>query len=166
MQNLYLQMIIHENMNCGFVKTKPIKPNLFTLMSYLYFKRKREPLLTFIRPAGINGLKAFRRSQDIIPDIVKESYVYQHLHFKPSLANYTPRPAVHWFSYSDLCKLGRQAGFAQFYSLLDLVDDASPYIWQSKLRRYLLRPMQRCAWFRGMVLTQAGGTIFMLKRPK
>lgn len=99
------------------------------------------------------------------PDIVKESYVYHHLHFNPSLANYTPRPAVHWFSYPDLCKLGRQAGFAQFYSLLDLVNDKSPYVSKSRLRKWLLKPMQNNVWLRSFALTQAGGTIFMLKRP-
>ena len=43
------------------------------------------------------------------PDALKEAFVH-HLHFKPSLANYTPRPAVHWFCYSDLCRVGRDAG--------------------------------------------------------
>ena len=46
------------------------------------------------------------------PDALKEAFVHHHLHFKPSLANYTPRPAVHWFCYSDLCRVGRDAGFA------------------------------------------------------
>ena len=30
-----------------------------------------------------------------LPGVVKESYVFKHLHFDPMLANYTPRPAVH-----------------------------------------------------------------------
>ena len=55
-----------------------------------------------------------------LPRLVKESYVFLHLHYRPSLANYTERPAVHWFSYTDLCALGREVGFAQFYSPLDL----------------------------------------------
>jgi ubiquinone/menaquinone biosynthesis C-methylase UbiE len=51
----------------------------------------------------------------LLPDLVKESIVFQHLHYDPRLANYAPLPAVHWFSFSQLCSLGRQAGFSQFY---------------------------------------------------
>src|SRR5439155_15903206 len=32
------------------------------------------------------------------PSVVKESYVFRHLHYEPTLANYTGRPAVHWFT--------------------------------------------------------------------
>lgn len=98
------------------------------------------------------------------PDIVKESYVFQHLHYEPSLSNYTPRPAVHWFTYPELCKLGRNAGFAQFYSWLDLADIDSPLVVKSGLRRFLLNKVRYTPWIRSLVLTQAGGTIFMLKR--
>ncbi len=98
-------------------------------------------------------------------DLVKESYVFQHLHYDPSLANYTPRPAVHWFSYSDLCNLGRQAGFAQFYSWIDLVDEDSPFVSKSWLRRFLLDRVRFSPWLRALALTQAGGSIFMFKRP-
>ena len=49
--------------------------------------------------------------------------MFQMLHYEPQLANYNARPAVHWFSFPDLCRLGREAGFAQFYSPLDLIDD-------------------------------------------
>jgi len=97
-------------------------------------------------------------------DLVKESYVFQHLHYDPSLANYTPRPAVHWFSYPDLCKLGRQAGFAQFYSLIDLVDSDRPSVSKSWLRRFLLDKVRYNPWLRALALTQTGGSIFMLKR--
>ena len=53
------------------------------------------------------------------PKLVKESYVFLHLHYRPELANFTERPAVHWFSYADLCALGRDVGFSSFYSPLD-----------------------------------------------
>ena len=45
-------------------------------------------------PTGSND--EFRvRFFNWFPRIVKESYVFQHLHFDPTLANYSPRPAVH-----------------------------------------------------------------------
>ena len=34
------------------------------------------------------------------PRAVKESYVFAHLHYRPQLANYSLRPAVHWFSFA------------------------------------------------------------------
>jgi len=98
------------------------------------------------------------------PPMVKESYVFQHLHYEPTLANYTPRPAVHWFSYSELCKLGRYAGFAQFYSWLDLVDFDSPFVAKSRFRRFLLNKVRFNPCLRAIALTQAGGSIFMFKR--
>src|SRR6478672_9661879 len=48
-----------------------------------------------------------------LPPVVRECYAYHHLHYDPRLAHFTDRPAVHWFSYSDLCKRGREAGFAR-----------------------------------------------------
>src|SRR5712692_2654124 len=63
--------------------------------------------------AGRNG--EFRVPfYNFFPDIVKESYVFDHLHYNPKLANYFSLPAVHWFCFSDLCKLGRDAGFSKF----------------------------------------------------
>jgi hypothetical protein len=95
---------------------------------------------------------------------VKESYIFYHLHYQPSLANYSPRPAVHWFSYADLCALGRQAGFAQFYSPTDLLNldkgDARP-TW----RKRILDALRRNPWLRAANLTQIGGDIYMWKRP-
>ena len=38
-----------------------------------------------------------RRFFQFYPRVLKESYVFQHLHYDPRLANYTTRPAVHWF---------------------------------------------------------------------
>ena len=98
------------------------------------------------------------------PDIVKEGYVFKHLHYDPRLANYSPRPAVHWFNYPELCRLGRSAGFSQFYSFIDLVDVDSPAIKRSPLRKWLLNRVRYNPWLRALVLTQFGSSIFMLKR--
>lgn len=99
-----------------------------------------------------------------LPRLVKESYVFQHLHYKPKLANYTERPAVHWMSFSDMCRLGRDAAFSQFYSIVDLlsVDDMS--IKKSAIRRMFLPLIQRNPWLRSIALTQVGHVIFMMKR--
>jgi SAM-dependent methyltransferase len=100
------------------------------------------------------------------PNSVKESYVFQHLHYDPKLALFNARPAFHWFSYSELCRLGRSAGFSQFYSLLDLADLNNPLVAGSRLRRFLLNRVRYKPWLRGLALTQMGGSsIFMLKRP-
>lgn len=98
------------------------------------------------------------------PDIVKECYVFHHLHYNPRLANYTVRPAVHWFSFADLCELGRDAGFAQFYSFLDLMDPHDQAVSKSSLRRFFLKWIQRSPWLRALALTQFGNHIIMLKR--
>jgi ubiquinone/menaquinone biosynthesis C-methylase UbiE len=104
-----------------------------------------------------------------LPRLVQESFVFSHLHYRPSLANYTERPAVHWFSYADLCALGRHAGFAQFYSLLDLRRRTDVPLSGSVLKRWLLgsrvlETMQRSPWLRSLALTQIGADIIMLKR--
>ena len=57
-----------------------------------------------------------------LPPVVKEAFVHHHLHYDPGLAHFTPRPAVHWFSYADLCALGRTAGFHQFYAKFDMLN--------------------------------------------
>jgi len=98
------------------------------------------------------------------PATVKEGYVLNHLHYNPALANFTPRPAVHWFTYADLCKLGRDVGFAQFYSPLDLVERSDSFIRRGWIRRYLLGPVRRSPWLRALALLQFGGSIFMWKR--
>ena len=100
------------------------------------------------------------------PRLVKECYVYRHLHFDPRLANYSLRPAVHWFSYSDLCSLGRHVGFAQFYSLIDLVEADDASMKQRRFRRWLVDRSRRHPWLRALALTQYGSSIFMLKRPQ
>lgn len=99
------------------------------------------------------------------PRIVKESYVFHHLHYDPRLASFTPRPAVHWFSYSDLCALGRETGFGQFYSKLDLADQDSPEIRRRAITRFLYRYARFHPWLRALALLQFGNSIFMLKRP-
>ena len=99
-----------------------------------------------------------------LPDVVKESFIFHHLHYDPSLANYTLRPAVHWYSYAALCKLGRQAGFHQFYSVLDLLEPDDPSIAKSKVREFVLNKLKFNPWLRALALTQRGSPMFMLKR--
>jgi ubiquinone/menaquinone biosynthesis C-methylase UbiE len=102
------------------------------------------------------------------PRLLKESYIFRHLHYEPRIANFTERPAVHWFSFADLCAVGRMAGFAQFYSPLDLrrVEDAPAKGLKSMLLRqpWFLRAIQRNPFLRTLALTQIGGEIIMLKR--
>src|SRR4029079_378850 len=88
---------------------------------------------------------------------------------EPRLANYTERPAVHWFSFADLCAVGRLAGFAQFYSLLDLRTRAERRSSGNPRKRGLrggwpLGVVQRSPLLRSIALTQIGGEIVMLKR--
>jgi SAM-dependent methyltransferase len=98
------------------------------------------------------------------PQLVKESYIFQHLHYNPKLANCTERPAVHWLSFADLCSRGRDAGFAQFYGIIDLMRLSDPSIAKSGLRRFVLPLVQHHPWLRSLALTQIGHAIFMLKR--
>lgn len=101
------------------------------------------------------------------PSILKESYVFMHLHYKPELARYSSKPAVHWYSYSDLCKLGRNAGFFSFYSLIDLIsdDDLKNDLHFSSLKRSLFQQGKYSPLLRSFILTFTGigGTIFMVK---
>jgi 2-polyprenyl-3-methyl-5-hydroxy-6-metoxy-1,4-benzoquinol methylase len=104
-----------------------------------------------------------------LPRLVKESYVFLHLHYRPSLANYTERPAVHWFSYTDLCALGREVGFAQFYSPLDLRRSTDQPLTRNPIKRAVmttraLERIQRSPWLRSLALTQLGHDVIMLKR--
>jgi SAM-dependent methyltransferase len=116
-----------------------------------------------LRLRGDNG-EFNRRWFNWFPPLVRESYVFRQLHYEPGLANHTSRPAVHWFSYSELCGLGRDAGFGRFYSLLDLLRPSDPSVRRSPLRRLVLRPVQHNPWLRALALTQVGGTVVMLKR--
>lgn len=98
------------------------------------------------------------------PAIVQEAFVHHHLHHDPSLANFTPRPAVHWFTFDELCRAGREAGFARFYSILDLVRPSDATIAPSPLRRSVVQAARSRSWIRALALTQVGGTIIMVKR--
>lgn len=103
-----------------------------------------------------------------LPRLIRECYIFEHLHYQPSLARYTERPAVHWFTFADLCELGRRAGFHQFYSSLDLrrADDelTTTSAWKRLVATRLLIRIQRSPWLRALALTQIGGEIMMLKR--
>lgn len=99
------------------------------------------------------------------PRLVKEAIIHHHLHYQPKLANYSPRPAVHWFSYADLCARGREAGFHRFYARFDGMDPEDEAVAKTWLRRRFLRRIQLSPFFRSLALLQYGGAIFMLKRP-
>lgn len=103
-----------------------------------------------------------------LPRLVRECYVFEHLHYQPSLARHTERPAVHWFTFADLCELGRRVGFHQFYSSLDLrrPDDvlSTTSRWKRLVAHRFLTTIQRSPWLRALALTQMGGEIIMLKR--
>lgn len=120
---------------------------------------------TRFSPTGKNG-EFFVPFFNWLPAIVRESYIFRHLHYDPSLAAYTPRPAVHWFSYPDLCALGRQAGFAAFYSFLDLIDEtADESVAGSRAKSWIVRNVRQHPWFRALMLSQmTGNPIFMYKR--
>ncbi|HKP12860.1 MAG TPA: class I SAM-dependent methyltransferase [Blastocatellia bacterium] len=99
-----------------------------------------------------------------LPALLRESFVHHHLHYDPRLANYSQLPAVHWFTFSGLCAMGREAGFAQFYALLDLMDAGDPAVGGSRLKRWVVNKVKRSPWLRALALTQRGDTIIMLKR--
>lgn len=98
------------------------------------------------------------------PRMVKESYVFSQLHYRPELARYSPRPAVHWFSFPDLCELGRMVGFARFYSPFDLFyltkEQGDPRLG-FKIRHWC----RHQPWLRSVIVSQMSGDIFMWKRP-
>ena len=117
-------------------------------------------------PRGHNG-EYNVRFFNWLPRSVKESFVFLHLHYSPDLANYSARPAVHWFSYGELCALGREAGFARFYTMLDVLRPGDQVMRSNIFRRVLgqlLPRIQRNAWLRALVLSQRGSSIIMLKR--
>jgi len=117
----------------------------------------------YFSPTGHNGdyrLPSF----NWLPRTLQECYVFHHLHYDPRLANYSPRPAVHWFSYADLCALGRQARFAQFYSIFDLSDPTAPSVQASAAKGYLLRMAGASRWLKALLLLQFGHLVYMYKR--
>jgi hypothetical protein len=71
---------------------------------------------------------------------------------------------VHWFTYGHLCSLGRAAGFAQFYSHLDLLRPDDETMRPTQLKRLLLGRVQTSPWLRALALTQIGGVVVMWKR--
>ena len=97
------------------------------------------------------------------PRAVKESYVFAQLHYRPELAYYSPRPAVHWFSFPDLCAFGREAGFARFYSPYDLLYLALRERTHSMKFRFR-HWCHRQPWIRTIAVSQMVGEIFMYKR--
>ena len=44
----------------------------------------------------------------------------------PAVVVLSTRPAVHWFTYADLCRRGREAGFHRFYTKFDLLEPGDP----------------------------------------
>jgi SAM-dependent methyltransferase len=101
-----------------------------------------------------------------MPRALREAFAFHHLHYEPHLARYTDRPAVHWFSYADLCALGREAGFAHFYSTLDLFEPDDAPLRASPVKRWLVDRVQCSPWLRALFLTVTyfGGSIIMVKR--
>jgi SAM-dependent methyltransferase len=99
---------------------------------------------------------------NLFPKSVRESYVYAQLHYSPWIARYSPRPAVHWFSFADLCAYGRDVGFAQFYCGADLKNHLNehPGFVKKAVARLLKNP-----WLRAIHINMAPGEIFMWKRP-
>jgi hypothetical protein len=69
---------------------------------------------------------------------------------------------VHWFTYGSLCRIGREAGFAHFYSLLDVLRPGDRAV--ARRRAWWLSWAQRKPWLRALALTQLGHTIVMVKR--
>jgi SAM-dependent methyltransferase len=118
---------------------------------------------TKLHPRGVNGEYAVP-FLNWFPRIVRDAYVYHQQHFAPALANYNARPAFHWFTYPELVRLGRDAGFADFYSLMDVADLDGPYTAGKGLRRWLMSRARYRPWLRALMLTQGGGSIFMVKR--
>jgi hypothetical protein len=77
---------------------------------------------------------------------------------------------VHWFTFQDLVALGRDAGFARFYSPLDTRSPDTSLVSSNPIRRLLqsstllLRLVQRNPWLRALAVSQLPGDIMMWKR--
>ena len=147
-------------------------------------QKSLDELFRVIRPGGVAYVATTNRLRFSItgnnaefrvpflnhfPRLLRESYVFEHLHYRPSLANFTRRPAVHWFSYADLCGLGRQAGFAQFYSSIDVRRPEDQLLSRNPIVRLMratgfFKVIQRSPWLRSLALTQMGSDIFMWRR--
>lgn len=101
------------------------------------------------------------------PKAVREGYINKHLQKTPALASYTPLPAVHWVTFSELCRLGRYAGFGKFYSLIDVIEHEDLKVNKIPFIKSLLKVIKNNMWLRALFISQrGGGTIFMYKRAK
>jgi SAM-dependent methyltransferase len=98
-----------------------------------------------------------------LPSLLKEAYVFHHLHYDPRVADYSTRPAVHWFTYAELCALGREAGFSRFYSPLDVVDRNDPSVAKRRLGCLLLLAIRRYPLVRALALSQVANRVFMYR---
>jgi SAM-dependent methyltransferase len=123
-------------------------------------------------PIGYNP-EFRRRFYNWYPALVKEGYVLNHIHYDPRLANFSQRPAVHWYTFAELCSVGRLAGFAQFYAPVDLLTPADLQGGSQKrslkhrlFGRRTLGWLQRNAWLRAMLLSQLPLEILMLRRKR
>jgi len=123
-------------------------------------------------PVGYNP-EFRRRFYNWYPALVKEGYVLNHIHYDPRLANFSQRPAVHWYTFAELCSIGRLAGFAQFYAPVDLLtpSDLEEGARRNSLKRLLfgrrlLGLLQRNAWLRAILLSQLPLEILMFRRKR
>jgi 2-polyprenyl-6-hydroxyphenyl methylase/3-demethylubiquinone-9 3-methyltransferase len=58
---------------------------------------------------------------------------------RPAIVNYTPYPAVHWFSRRTLARACREAGFSRVWSLYDLVSSPRDLTRRSRIAYPLVR---------------------------
>lgn len=105
------------------------------------------------------------RAFNWLPALVKESYVYKHLHYAPALANYSARPAVHWHTFDGLCRQGREAGFSGFYSLIDLLMEDDPAVQRSLLRKAMVRSARTSPWLRAAAIAAQPVTSILMLKP-
>jgi hypothetical protein len=101
----------------GFLPRWLFSPNIYPIGGVLFIRTTNRSRFSF---TGVNW-EFTTRFYNWFPRIVKESYIFTQLHYKPELARYSPGPAAHWFNFSDLCRHGREVGFSRFYSPYDLL---------------------------------------------
>ena len=65
-------------------------------------------------------------------------------------------------TYSSLCRIGRDAGFSRFYSLIDTFRPSDATVSSSRFRRAVIQLGQKHPFLKALVLTQVGH-IIMLK---
>lgn len=169
----------------GTAENMPLKDNsqAFVLMENVLehvdsVRLSLEEAYRILKPGGVLFIRTTNRSRfsltgvnwefttmfyNWFPRIVKESYVFTQLHYKPELARYSPRPAVHWFCFPELCNYGRDVGFVRFYSpydLLYLTSERERNRKSFKFRHWC----RRQPWVRAAMVSQLTGDIFMWKR--